>query len=193
MRTASGRKKTKEPPANSSASSFTKEIAESWQRELPDIDPTQLLAQIYIMRLGRVLDGAYDRLCREKAGMSGADMRVLFALRRAGAPYIRRPTDLFRALLVTSGAITKQVDRLQDGGYVVRRPDPSFAGGFLIQLTGKGRAAAEQIVRTLATRGLMAEATRVMSEGNLKELKRLCETFLAALETDRARPEKVRP
>ena len=54
--------------------------------ELPDIDPTQLLAQIYIMRLGRMLDSAYDRLCREETGMSGADMRVLFALRRAGAP-----------------------------------------------------------------------------------------------------------
>ena len=177
------RKRSKAVARRGAQRSFTKEIAESWRRELPDIDPTQLLAQIYIMRLGRMMDSAYDRLCRETVGISGADMRVLFALRRAGAPYTRRPTDLFRALLVTSGAITKQVDRLQDAGFVVRLPDPSFAGGFLIHLTKKGKAAAERTVNTLSSRGLMSEAGRVLSEKDQRELMRLCETLLVALET----------
>jgi DNA-binding MarR family transcriptional regulator len=177
------RKIRTETTAGRPARSFTKELAESWQRELPDIDSTQLLTQIYIMRLGRMLDSAYDRLCREMVGISGAEMRVLFALRRAGPDAARRPTDLFRALLVTSGAMTKQIDRLQQGGYVVRLPDPSFGGGFLIKLTRKGKTASERTVRTLATKGLMSEALRVMSEGDLEELKRLCETFLVALET----------
>jgi DNA-binding MarR family transcriptional regulator len=162
---------------------FTKDLAQSWRRELPDIECAELLVQIYIMRLGRMLDSAYDRLCRETVGISGSDMRVLFALRRAGAPYSKRPTDLFRALLVTSGAITKQVDRLQDAGFVVRLPDPSFNGGYLIQLTKKGKSAAEQTVRTVATRGLMSEASRAISRKDLHELLRVCETILVAIET----------
>ena len=59
---------------------------------------------------------------------SGADMRVLFALRRAGKPYAWRPTDLFRAHLVTSGAITKQVGRLTSLGFVERTDETGYAG-----------------------------------------------------------------
>ena len=139
------------------------------------------------MRLGRMLDAADDRICRDTAGISGADLRVLLALRRSGTPYEKRPTDLFRALLVTSGAITKQVDRLQDAGFVVRHPDPSFGGGFLVQLTKKGKTVAERTVKTLATRGLMSEASQVLSKTDLGELLRITETILVALET--AHPE----
>lgn len=183
METALPRKKAKDATAERLARSFTKEIAESWQREMPHIDSTPLLTQIYIMRLGRMLDSAYDRMCRETVGISGQDMRVLFALRRAGPRAARRPTDLFRALLVTSGAMTKQVDRLQEAGFVVRLPDPSFGGGFLVKLTRKGKAAAERTVNLLTTQGPMSEASRMMSERDLEELKRLCETFLVGLET----------
>ena len=60
---------------------------------------------------------------------------VLAMLRRSGAPYAMRPTDLFEALLVTSGAVTKQVDRLQRRRLVKRLPDPEHGGGFRVQLT----------------------------------------------------------
>src|SRR5690606_34252964 len=102
--------------ARSGTRSHVQDIAESWRRERPDLDLQDFLLAIFAMRLGRKVDDKYDRMCRERWKISGADMRVLFALRRAGKPYARRPTDLFRALLVTSGAITKQVDRLIDLG-----------------------------------------------------------------------------
>ena len=107
--------------------SHARDVAESIQRERPDLDPSDYLYWIYIMRLGRILDQVDDQRCRAKFGISGADMRVLYALRRAGAPYSRRPTELFRSLLVTSGAITKQVDRLVKLKLVKRSPDPLTA------------------------------------------------------------------
>ena len=76
-------------------------------------------------------------------------MRVLFALRRAGPDYALRPTELFRSLLVTSGAITKQVDRLAALGYVDRLPGPPKSGGFLIWLTAKGKRTADQAMTSL--------------------------------------------
>ena len=39
-----------------------------WRRERPDINHDELLAQIYIMRLGRMLDTAYDRMCQAEFG-----------------------------------------------------------------------------------------------------------------------------
>src|SRR5689334_928493 len=100
-------------------------ISQQWQRARPDLDLDDFLLAIYCMRLGTIGDRAYDRVCRAEYGISGGDMRVLLALRRGGRPFVMRPTDLFRALLVTSGAITKKVDRLVDAGYAERLPDPA--------------------------------------------------------------------
>ena len=82
--------------------------------------------------------------------MSAADLRVLLALRRVGPPYSRRPTDLFRALLVTSGAVTKQVDRLEKRRLVKRLPDQSYGGGFQVQLTETGLKLADKVVAAIA-------------------------------------------
>src|SRR5258706_12624076 len=76
-------------------------------------------------------------------------MRVLFALRRGGPPYVKRPTDLFKALLVTSGAMTKKVDRLATLGMVERVQDPGHLGGFLFSLAKKGFPVAHQKVQNL--------------------------------------------
>ena len=177
------RQRKRRAPADARVN-HTADLAASWRRELPHLDCTELLLQIYIMRLGRMLDAAYDRLCRANYGISGPEMRVLFSLRRAGPPYARRPTDLFKALLVTSGAITKQVDRLQAAGFVVRLPDPSFGGGFLIQLTEKGRKAASDTIETLATRGLVSSVKKSLSRKEVQDATRLCETLLTALEIE---------
>lgn len=125
------------------------DIAASLKTERPDLDPADYLYLLYAQRLGRILDTVDDRHCRADFGMSGADMRVLYALRRAGPPHALRPTELFRSLLVTSGAITKQVDRLIAGGYVDRQPGPEKSGGFLIHLTEKGFKTADDALTSL--------------------------------------------
>ena len=113
------------------------------KRERPDLDPSDYLYLVYVQRVGRILEAADDRHCRTEFGISASDMRVLFALRRAGPDYALRPTELFRSLLVTSGAITKEVDRLAALGYVDRLPGAPKSGGFLIRLTAKGKRTAD--------------------------------------------------
>lgn len=132
------------------ARNFTSDIAASLKRERPDLDPADYLHLLYAQRLGRILEAVNDRQCRAQAGISGAEMRVLFALRRAGPGYALRPTELFRSLLVTSGAITKQVDRLMAMGFVDRQPGPDKSGGFLIHLTEKGFRTADEALTALA-------------------------------------------
>jgi DNA-binding MarR family transcriptional regulator len=81
--------------------------------------------------------------------MPASDVRLLLALRRSGPPYSKRPTDLFRALLVTSGAVTKQVDRLEKRRLVKRLPDQSYGGGFQVQLTDAGRKFVDKVLGAL--------------------------------------------
>src|SRR3546814_265758 len=108
----------------------TRHIAETLKNERPDLDPADYLYLVYANRVGRILEAVDDKHCRTEFGISAADMRVLFALRRAPPSYALRPTELFRSLLVTSGAITKQVDdrkstRLNSSHYCAPRMQSS--------------------------------------------------------------------
>lgn len=147
-----------EEPAAPPAASHSQLIAMQWRTERSDLALDDFLLAIYFMRLGTLVDRAYDRHCQKEYGIGGGDMRVMLALRRSGPPYVKRPTDLFRALLVTSGAITKKVDRLVAAGYAERLPDPSHGGGFLVHLTKKGLQVVEAAIEHLANQSVLAPA-----------------------------------
>ena len=140
------------------------QIAASLRRERPDLDQVDYLYLLYAQRVGRIIDAVHDKHCRKDFGISSAEMRVLFALRRAGSPYALRPTELFRSLLVTSGAITKQVDRLVLAGYVDRQPGPEKSGGSLICLTDKGFAAADNALTALADSSVVPHSALTAEE-----------------------------
>ena len=166
--------------------SHTKDIAESWAKERPDLDPTNYLYLIYVMRLGRILDGVDDRYWKRRHGISGAEMRVLYALRRAGPPYARRPTDLYTALLVTSGAVTKQVDRLVTRGFVKRIADPAGNGGFLVCLTPAGRKTADEGLTALTQGVVHTAGHNSLSPSERIAMRTLCEKLLLEFEAELA-------
>jgi len=162
----------------------TDDIGASWRRELPGRDLTILLLAIFIMRMGRMVDDTYDRICRAKFGISGADMRVLFALRRAGKPYALRPTDLYRALVVTSGAITKQVDRLSKLG-LVERTAASETGGTVVRLTTKGFKSVTIALELVMSDSVIAMALSDLSSAEKSSAYALCEHMLLHLDKSR--------
>lgn len=135
-----------------------------WEAERPDLDLSTLYFSISVLRLGKIIEDDFDKRCRERHDLGANEMRVLFALRRAGEPYMLRPTDIFQSLLITAGAVTKQVDRLSARGLVRRRPDPAHAGGTLVQLTAKGRAMADDIATMVASEGRVHEALSGLPE-----------------------------
>ena len=167
-----------------------RDIAESWAKERPDLDPLDYLLPIYMVRLGRIAERDGDRIWRKKFTISSPDMRVLLALRRAGGDFSRRPTDLFRALLVTSGAITKSVDRLSASGLVKRQPDPADKGGFLIHLTAKGKKVADEAMTQMARTTVLASSRLSLSKKERELLVGLCERILLDIEDGMAAEEE---
>jgi len=73
---------------------------------------------------------------------------LLAALRRSGPPYELNPTELMRATLLSSGGMTKRLDRLADAGLVMRRPDPADRRGTLVRLTRRGKALIDRALET---------------------------------------------
>lgn len=156
------------------------DIAASLKHERPDLAQADYLYLLYLQRAGRIIDAVHERHCRKDFGISSAEMRVLFALRRSGPAYALRPTELFRSLLVTSGAITKQVDRLIATGYVDRQPGPEKSGGFLIHLTQEGFDVADAALSALADSSVVSHSTLTAKER--QTLLKLSEKILLDME-----------
>ncbi|ACC73991.1 transcriptional regulator, MarR family [Paraburkholderia phymatum STM815] len=167
---------------NLPGSSHIEFISLQWQREHSELDLSNFLLAIYFMRLGTVIEQAFDKMCQNLCGISGSDMRVLLALRRSGHPYAKRPTDLYRALLVTSGAITKKIDRLASLGLVARQSDPGHGGGFIVHLTKKGLDIVEKAIVKLAEESSIAPAMAHFTEAEREAGNQFCLRTLALME-----------
>ena len=112
-------------------------ILRQWAAERPDLDVTPLAIVSRIDRLAR----HYDRMLKQpfaEAGVEAFQFDVLATLRRAGPPYRMSAGALMRTLLVTSGAMTNRIDRLEGAGLVARERDPSDRRGVLVRLTPEG-------------------------------------------------------
>jgi DNA-binding MarR family transcriptional regulator len=113
-------------------------IQAEWRRERPDLDPSP---QAVIGRMHRVADALMARLdVNYRAfGLAEGEFDLLAALRRAGAPYERAAGELADHTMITSGGLTKRVDRLAARGLVTRRVEASDARRRMIALTPAGR------------------------------------------------------
>jgi DNA-binding MarR family transcriptional regulator len=117
----------------------------TWQRELPSVlYPTTELTK-RLMLLADDLGQVSRRVLREHE-LTTAEYDVLVSLRRAGAPYRMKPTELSRNLLLSSGGTSNVTNQLVDRGLVVREPDPDDGRGTQIRLTEQGVQTAERAV-----------------------------------------------
>jgi DNA-binding MarR family transcriptional regulator len=134
------------------------EIQREWRRERPDLDPSP---QGVIGRLHRVALELTERLVAVygQFGLSEGEFDVLATLRRAGEPYERAAGELADHTLVTTGGLTKRVDRLAARGLVERRVEASDARKRLVRLTPEGR---DLIDRAIAAH--LANEHRILDE-----------------------------
>src|SRR5438034_4279376 len=113
-------------------------IVAEWDRERPDLDVRPVAAVGRILRAARYLEREIEREL-ESFGLGLTEFNALCALRRAGEPYCVSPKQLGSALLLSSGGLTKLLERLETEGLVSRQPDPHDGRGVVVRLTDSGR------------------------------------------------------
>lgn len=83
--------------------------------------------------------------------LSFADFDVINTLRRRADPDGTNPTDLARSSLITSGAMTARLNRLESAGLIERTPDAADRRAVRVRLTPAGERLAERaLVAVLA-------------------------------------------
>ncbi|MBO9522582.1 MAG: MarR family transcriptional regulator [Nocardioidaceae bacterium] len=158
-------------------------IKAEWARERPDLD---IRPQGVIGRLHRLAGHLTEELTLvyRRYGLAEGEFDVLATLRRAGAPYERAAGELARFTMVTTGAVSKRIDRLERDGLVTRRVSASDGRGRVIALTAAGK----DLIDRAFTEHIRNEQRllAMLTDDQADELESLLTTWLAHFETDEA-------
>lgn len=155
-------------------------IIDAWKRERPDLDPSPQGIIGRLHRLAAALTGELVTVY-EKHGLGEGEFDVLATLRRAGEPFELQPSELAQHTMVTSGAMSKRIDRLESAGLVSRRASATDGRARVVALTASGR---ELIDRAFTDH--MANEHRLLrplSVSDRRELERILTRWLAAVES----------
>lgn len=113
-------------------------IREQWHQEKPELDTRAmgLIGRLY--RLNHFMRIAVEE-SHKAFGLRPGEFDVLATLRRSGEPCKMTPTALFQAAMLTSGAMTNRLNRLEQAGLISREADPADRRSLLVVLTPLGR------------------------------------------------------
>ncbi|MEU8459447.1 MarR family transcriptional regulator [Streptomyces sp. NPDC029003] len=118
-----------------------------WETERPDLAealwPVEVLARI--QRMTRIIDKQLKAFMAGH-GLEVGEFDVLTSLRRSGPPYALTAGALIPAAMVTSGAITNRIDRLEAKGLVERVRDGADRRSVRIRLTERGREVSDGVM-----------------------------------------------
>lgn len=138
--------KTPKPRRKSSAPADSIDVfLAQWRHERPDIDPWPLAIIGRVARLSAHLQRRAEAWLAP-LGLTWETFSLIATLRRAGAPFEQKPSDLLRLSLLTSGAMTNRIDRVEALGLVQRLADPKDRRGIIVRLTPAGRALADKAI-----------------------------------------------
>lgn len=112
-------------------------IQDQWRRERPDLDVSPIGVIGRLHRLAARLDEEL-LLVYSHYELGEGEFDVLATLRRTGAPYELVAGEIARYTIVTSGTVTKRVDRLEAAGLVTRRPSADDGRARVVALTEAG-------------------------------------------------------
>lgn len=144
-------------------------ILKQWKTVRPDLNAWPMAVIGRISRLERLIDKQMKPVC-SRFGIERWGFDVLATLRRSGAPFALTPTQLYRSLMLTSGAITNRLDRLEAAKLLVRSNDPNDRRGVLVKLTDKGLKLIDEAVIVH-----MEVEARMLSQLSLKSQKELAD------------------
>lgn len=155
-------------------------LLSEWKQERPDLDPSPVGIQGRIVRLSaHILRQSENWL--GPFDLSWEAFSLIVTLRRSGKPYELRPTDILRESLLTSGAITNRIDRVEKMGLVERRPDKEDRRSYVIRLTPAGKKLADKAIagHFAAVDDLLSDLSSVEQ----KQLAALLSKLLGSMES----------
>jgi DNA-binding MarR family transcriptional regulator len=164
-------------------------VLAEWRRELPELDRTAFAVVGRISRLAVLLQEQLEPVFAAH-DLTAGEFDVLAALRRSGPSHRLTPSELSRALIVTSGGLTRRLHALEARGLIDREPDPDDGRSTPVVLTDSGT----RLVEAVLTEHIRNEdrLTSGLSDEARGELAELLQAFALSLGDLEPRPARKR-
>jgi DNA-binding MarR family transcriptional regulator len=160
------------------AADILAERRDIWPEAVPPV--AQMMVRIF-----RLSDLVIQQSTRQVAihGLSFLEFEVLATLRGSPSPHVLTPTELYAAVLISSGGMTKVLHALEQGGLVSRDVGEGDRRSKPVRLTTQGRVLAERA---------MADVLRIdeelvsgaLSQTEIDHMTRMVAKLLARLEPE---------
>jgi DNA-binding MarR family transcriptional regulator len=122
-------------------------VLEQWGEQRPDLDASPMGVIGRLSRLSQLFDGALRRNFA-RHDLDRASFDVLATLRRSNSEHSLTPAGLMHSSMVTSGAISQRLDRLEARGLVTRAPSETDGRGVRVTLTAEGLRLIDAVLPT---------------------------------------------
>jgi DNA-binding MarR family transcriptional regulator len=158
-------------------------VLTQWAAVRPDLDVSPMAVIGRLARVTRLIDAELRRTFASH-GLDAASFDVLATLRRNDRALTAG--ELMNSAMVTSGAITQRLDRLESEGLVVRRPSSHDGRVVVVELTDAGLARVDETLPDhLATEKRLLAALGPQQRNDLQHALR---ELLRALDPAEGRP-----
>ena len=112
-------------------------ILSQWQVARPDLDCSAMGVVGRLRRTSNSWKGQMDQVFKQQ-GLNSIEFDILATLRRCGQPEVT-PTELYKTLMISSGAVSTKIEQLVQRGFVERVASDEDRRSCKVRLTGEGQ------------------------------------------------------
>ncbi|MCX2789511.1 MULTISPECIES: MarR family winged helix-turn-helix transcriptional regulator [Vibrio] len=112
-------------------------VVSQWAKEKPELDTEPMAIMGRLMRIAKHMENHVAEL-HKRYDLKMGEFDVLATLRRSGQPYRLTPSELISSMMLTSGAMTNRLDKLEKKGLIAREHSKEDRRSVTVELTAKG-------------------------------------------------------
>ncbi|WP_394204480.1 MarR family winged helix-turn-helix transcriptional regulator [Shewanella waksmanii] len=150
-----------------------------WAEQKPHLDTAPMAVLGRLLRLTKHIESQLSA-CQKQFGLNMGEFDVLATLRRAGAPYRLTPSDLLGAMMLTSGAMTNRLDKLEAKQLIERVHSKADRRSVSVALTTEGVALIDKAVE--AHVASQQQLVKQLSAQELVQINQLLKGWLQSFE-----------
>ncbi|CAH8237573.1 MarR family transcriptional regulator [Vibrio aestuarianus] len=120
-------------------------VVAQWDKERPDLNTLPMAMIGRLSRLYKHLEMAIADV-HKRYGLKLGEFDVLATLRRAGKPFELTPSELIASMMLTSGAMTNRLDKLENKGLITRCHSTADRRSVSVALTASGLQLIDEII-----------------------------------------------
>ncbi|MYM33201.1 MarR family transcriptional regulator [Duganella sp. FT50W] len=157
--------------------------AADWSQQRPELDAKVMALAGRLLEASQLLERHWLNPLAAQFELHPGEFDVIATLRRSGAPYALTPTALYERLMLSSGAMTSRLDRLERKGLTERAPAPGDRRSILVRLTPAGLALIDKLLPLHIANE--HQALSALGQGEQDQLDALLAKLITGLNAER--------